>query len=236
MSDWSGMLKDQFRQIGDGSWTLENQMDVFSRRRNPFESLAERIKTQVERQRIIYKNVFPKSILDGFDLDFEKFQITGFTPESNRVLVIAGGFVSNNQAFEANSRRFPCWRYTEDLDQAIIRNDRDASKGGYIVFFRDRQEADEELKNLSADALEEQGISGITLLERQWYELIYFDEKAEHLDIHNWTLCAGSRSSGDSVPNAVWNDDKFRVDWNDSDYRYDGLRARAAVPCLPRAN
>ena len=51
VSDWSGMLKDVFRQINDGSLTLEN-LKEFSNHRNPFKSLGDRIFTQVERQRI----------------------------------------------------------------------------------------------------------------------------------------------------------------------------------------
>jgi len=39
---------------------------------------------------------------------------------------------------------------------------------------RDRQEADEENKNLSANQLKEQQFQGMTLMERLLYELIYW--------------------------------------------------------------
>ena len=40
MSDWSGVLKDFFRQIGDGSLTLE-QVTATVEHRNPFEIESE---------------------------------------------------------------------------------------------------------------------------------------------------------------------------------------------------
>lgn len=235
-SEWFGVLGDMYRQFDDGSLTLKHMIEMVSYHRNPFEDLAYRINSQVGRQRIIYKNVFPKSVLDGFNLDFGKIQISHFTPEFNRVIVIAGGFVSNNLAFEACLRRFPCWRWTEDLDKVFTENDRDASNYGYAVLFRDRQEADEELKNLSANQLKEKGILGPTLLERQWHEIVYYDETGEHLDLKNWTLCSGSRSSDGIVPCVSWHDDELAVSWHYPLGRHDRLRSRVAVPCLPKAN
>jgi hypothetical protein len=236
MSEWSGMFADMHRQIGDGSLTLEQMVEMVSYHRNPFRDLASRIEAQVERQRIIYKNAFSRSVLDGFDLDFDKIQVLGFTPEFNRVLVVAGGFISNNLAFEACSRRFACWRWTENLDEAVVYNDRNADKGGYAILFRDRQEADEELKSFSADRLKEMRILGPTLLERQWYELVYCDETGEHLDVSNVTLCAGSRDAHGCVPTVYWHSDLLEVDWSRSDYGDEDVRSRAAVPCPPKAD
>lgn len=39
----------------------------------------------------------------------------------------------------------------------------------------------------------------------------------------------GSRNSDGNVPNANWNDDKFRVNWNNTDNRNDKLRSREEV-------
>src|SRR3989344_4718614 len=56
--------------------------------------------------------------------------------------------------------------YTENLDESVPTNDRDPKNGSYWVRCRATIEADEELKNLSANALAERNIQGLTLLER----------------------------------------------------------------------
>lgn len=98
-------------------------------------------------------------------------------------------------------------------------------------YFAHNIEADEELKSLSADDLKEKGIESITLRERLLMELQYFNETGKHLDIDNWTLCAGSRNSGGSVPCLLWLADHCRlcVRWSNPGTRYPHLRARAAV-------
>ena len=141
-----------------------------------------------------------------------------------------------NQVYDVCAKHFPCWRYADDLDRAVPNNDRDSANGTYVVWFRDRQEADEELKNLSADQLAEKKISGITLLERLLYELKYWDETGKHLDMSNWTLCTGSRYAGGNVPSVDWSGDGFRVGWYYADSHDVNLRSRAAVPCLPKAD
>ena len=40
---------------------------------------------------------------------------------------------------------------------------------------------------------------------------------------------SGSRDSDGNVPNANWNDDKFRVNWNYSNNHNDNLRSRSEV-------
>ena len=67
-------------------------------------------------------------------------------------------------------------------------SERTAKNGPYAIRVRDRVEADEELKNRSARDLQQQGILGITIEEREIFELKYFTETGQHLDIVNWTL------------------------------------------------
>lgn len=134
-----------------------------------------------------------------------------------------------NKAYEACERNFKCWRYADDLDKAVPINDRDPKNGTYAIWIRDRIEADEELKNLSANDLKNKNITGITLLERIILEPKYFKETGKHLDINNLTFCSGSRGSGDYVPDADWRGDRFRVYWNDAVYSGDRLRSRAVV-------
>jgi len=62
------------------------------------------------------------------------------------------------------------------------------------------------------------------------YELKYYDETGEHLDINNSTLCAGSRYSSDKVPYVRWRGGELRVDWCGSGAAAPHLRARVVAP------
>ncbi len=169
-----------------------------------------------------------------FDLgfDFSRLSIPEQNPGFDRLIIVARG-LTLNQAYDACVKHFPCWRYTDDLDKAVPDNDRSPASNSYAIWVRNRVEADEELKNLSADQLKDQGILGITLLERLLLELAYWDETNKHLDIRNRTLCTGSRHSVGRVPYVHWDDDRLRVYWYGSQSVSDCLRARAAVPCQP---
>ncbi len=88
-------------------------------------------------------------------------------------------------------------------------------------------EADEELKNKSANMLAEAGIKGETLPERLLHELKYFTDTGKHLDVKNTTLCSGSRDPYGVVPLVDWLSvaGGMRMHW----CGLDDLRARAAV-------
>lgn len=145
-----------------------------------------------------------------------------------RVIIMAPG-ITPQKAYDICAKNFKCWKWTDkDLDK-IITSDRPANP--YAVRFRNRVEADEELKDVSARQLKGQGIQGITLEERLILELKYFKETDKHLDIQNVTLCSGSRDDDGRVPSVDWggDDGELRVGWRDPDYSGDGLRSRVAV-------
>jgi hypothetical protein len=122
--------------------------------------------------------------------------------------------------------------YTDDLDTNVPTNDRDPNKtGSHVVSFASNEEADENLKNLSANKLAEQGVKGITLLERLILELGYFLTTGKHLDEKNVTLCSGSRSSDGHVPCVGWrvDDRELGVGWCSPGSAGGDLRARAVV-------
>lgn len=171
-----------------------------------------------------YKEVF------GLDLDFSGVAIPEHKPGFDRLLVIAKG-MTPQRLFNKCKELFPSWKYTDtDLDK-VIKSVRTSQDGHYAVWVRDRVEADEENKNLSADDLKERGTDEITLEERIVYELKFFKETGEHLDKSNWTLCPGSRDSNGVVPDASWRGG-FRVYWY---YCHCGdLRSRSVVS-LPRS-
>ena len=136
-----------------------------------------------------------------------------------------------SRAWQACKMRFACWSFWGDnpnWDEVVPRNDR-TSEQTYAVRFRDRIEADEEFKKLSANFLERQGIKGIILLERMLLELWYHWRTKDLLDIRNWTLCSGSRYMDGYVPDTCWSAGIFKVHWGSPVHRYGSLRSREAV-------
>jgi len=175
-------------------------------------------------------NAWERFYRKSFDLrvDFSSVPIPPKPEGFDRLIVVARG-LTLNQVYDVLAKHFPCWRYAEDLDKAIPNNDRYPNTGAYAIWVRDRVEADEENKNLSANDLASQNHKGITLLERMIYEFKCFDETGQHLDTQNWTLCSGSRFSGGGVPGAYWHDGRFEVGWYCPDDSSDRLRSRSVV-------
>ncbi len=150
----------------------------------------------------------------------------GFGPV--RLGVIPQG-LTIQKAWEIAESLFPCKNWIDgDLDKAIPTNDRKTDKA-YAVAFRDRPEADEEFKNLSANDLKARNHKGITALETIVDEVGFYKKTGGHRDIQNVTLCSGSRSSDGFVPRSRWYDDVFLLYWLLAGYRDDNLRSRQAV-------
>jgi hypothetical protein len=136
--------------------------------------------------------------------------------------------VSNNDAFDACKKQFgKTWRYADDLN--TVRDFVNRPEGPYVVWVKANVEADPELANTSARQIEECKLNTLTLRERLVLELKYFDETKGHLDINNWTLCAGSRCADGFVPHVHWLDVRLRVGWYHVHNAHPRLRARAAV-------
>ncbi|HEY5382937.1 MAG TPA: hypothetical protein VIJ88_00020 [Candidatus Paceibacterota bacterium] len=141
------------------------------------------------------------------------------------IVVIPG--LTHSIVFDACTRAFKTWRYESDLN--AITDIAVRPQGSHVVWVRDTVEADPEMANKSASDIAEAGINTITLKERMILELKYFDETGKHLDIENWTLCAGSRYSDGNVPSCRWSGGRFGVYWAGVGGRYSYLRARVAV-------
>ncbi len=151
-------------------------------------------------------------------VEFPKKKVPGF----DRLIIVAKG-LTLNKVFDVCSMNFPTWKNLDNLDNAVSHNDREP-KEAYAIWVRNRVEADEELKSVSANQFK-----GITLLERMLYELKYFSETGGHLDLRSFTLCSGSRYCDGDVPDVSYNGSEFRVSWHDSNYRYAGLGPRAVI-------
>ncbi|MEK7600349.1 MAG: hypothetical protein AAB463_00090 [Patescibacteria group bacterium] len=156
------------------------------------------------------------------------------------VVVLPG--LTPQLVFEKSRELFSCWKYDErSLDEVIdlAKEQRATVTDPYVVWCRDRIEADEELKNTSAHQVKERGITTMTLSERELLEQWYFWKSCgDHLDKQNVTLCAGSRRVGGYVPGADWDDGQgFCVGWYDVSNSGDHIRARQVVslPATPAA-
>lgn len=173
----------------------------------------------------IYKRWF------GLQKDFSDLQVPENYDPRKHFAVIVAQELTMNQVVAGMRKRFKVSLYKEDLDTSVVHNDRTAENGDYIVLFNKNVEADEEFKNLSANKLKTMGHKGITLMERLLLEVLYFDRTKKHLDISNWTLCSGSRSSGGSVPHVHWDssDDGLVVFWCYPDGSDSSLRSRTVV-------
>ena len=216
MSDWSGVLKDFFRKIDDGSMTREQVM-WFNENHNSC------VGPDLSAIFADWQNFWA----DLGQFDFSSIRVprmvTGFT----RAIIVPKGHTLNRE-YELCKALFPCWRWMEDLDSAVTENAREP-KESYLIWIRDREEADEELKNLSANDIKDKNLTTQTHLERMIHERKFFRETGRHLDVSTWTLCTGSRSSGGNVPSVSWSDGSMIVHWYDPDNSCGFLRARQVV-------
>ena len=168
--------------------------------------------------------------LFGLEIDLLGLSVPAKKKGFDRLVIVAQG-MTLQRLYDNCVKLCPCWKWTDDDLDKIVQSERTAKDGTYAVWFRDVVEADEELKNLSANDLKEKGIPGITLEERLLMELKYFKETGNHLDIKSWTLCSGSRCSDGGVPDVDWGSDGLRVGWCHPDDAGGDLRSRRAVSC-----
>jgi len=135
-----------------------------------------------------------------------------------RLIVVASeilGWTPLQGLQETLKEHFPCWQYTQNLDESITTNDRHPKNGSYAIWVKDVREA---------DAVEDH--TGITVLERQLLEADYFFETGLHLDQRCTTLCTGSRDACyGNMPLAYWYAD-FRINEYVATNRNPNLRSR----------
>lgn len=172
---------------------------------------------------------FYKEVFD-LELDFSGIVIPERKPGFDRLLVIAQG-MTPQLLFDKCKELFSSWKYTDKNLDEVIKSNRTSQNGHYAIWVRDRVEADEENKNLSADDLKKRNSTEITFEERMLYELKFFKETGKHLDEKNTTLCTGSCHSGGDVPSIRWGADghEVYVCWYSPGGRGGGLRSRSVV-------
>lgn len=192
MSEWSGVLKDLFRQIDEESITLPN-LQAFLERRNPFDV------SDIDWQKT-YAAL-------GMEAEYaEAISLLGVKEDPNFwVVPVVKGVTCNKVVAGLRKLKVGVCAQVDDIDKGVTTNDRDPNRdGSYVIGFRRTVEADKENKNLSDYALAKQNHKGITLQERLLLGLGYFLTTGQHLDVKNVTLCSGSRNQIGFVPRLCW--------------------------------
>lgn len=160
------------------------------------------------------------------ELDFASVRIPKQRRGFARLIVVAKGITLDRICSVMGKLGFA--PVGANLDGIV--SDRTAENGSYAIWVRDRQEADEEMKYLSAKDLKERGISGVTIEEHFLHEIAYFFvEFGNHLDVEDATLCSGSRSPDGGVPYVRCGGARVGVRGYDHYCCTGRLRARVAV-------
>ncbi|MDD3663136.1 MAG: hypothetical protein PHT84_04695 [Candidatus Pacebacteria bacterium] len=145
-----------------------------------------------------------------------------------RLLFIPKG-MTMNLAFKIGSGLFKSWEYTDDLDVVVTKNIRN-TENHYAIWVRDEVEPDQEFLGKSTRQADPDMKIGITLLERIIFEIKYFTETGNHLDVKGLTFCSGSRHAYGLVPDACLSSSGwFHVIWRSIDNSDDKYGIRSAV-------
>jgi hypothetical protein len=219
-----GMLADLNLKLQHGTRTPE-QLDKFLKGKNPFEGLDyslilnkwEKYFFKIHQLKADFSNVI---IPKADDDDFPWFVCV---PEN----------FSTEQAYSGGKQLYSAWKRTgKVLDDILdLSFGRDSRRDPYIVRFHASWEADEALKNFSANMIAEKRINTSTLKERLLLGDFLYCEYKKHLDVENITLCSGSRDSDGNVLHVHWNLDhrELPIHRHHPDYADSDLRAREVV-------
>ncbi len=216
------VLADIAVKIGNGTISLD-EAKAFAVRKQPFTGRISKVLRE-EHERFYREEL-------GMEVDFSGVRVPDEPGGFDRVLIVAKG-LTIERVIAACRRHFAVSTYRDNLSDADMKsNERTPAEGHYAIRVRNREEADEELKNLSAEDVLARSLKTETLLERLLHELKYFRETGKHLDADNWTLCSGSRISYGCVPRVGWNrwDRGLCVYWANRSHRHGDLRPRAVV-------
>lgn len=164
----------------------------------------------------------------GLDANFASFVVPASLPGSIRRIPILSG-LTPNKVVAACRRHFNVFTCEDDLDTAVVENERNPQSGPYIIRVRDRVEADDELRRLSAEAVMARHLATMTLLERLLFELKYYSETGRHLDVRNVTLCCGSRFRDGLVPSVDFSERRINILRIRPDFGAGDTRARVVL-------
>ena len=207
----------------EAKYWMEHPLELAAKIRAIFKTAADPYADLIAQWEEFYRTL----AIPGLKVDLSSLRIGAPKEGFTRLIVVLPG-LKIEEVLAQCKKRFSVWRWTEkDLD-AITKSTRNATTEPYAIWVRDTQEADPVHANKSYNALAQEGVVGITLLERLLYDLKYFMETGKHLDLQNVTLCTGSLCSGGDVASVGWCDGELCVNWYDRGSAYPLLRVREA--------
>ncbi|MDP2656200.1 MAG: hypothetical protein Q8P11_01405 [bacterium] len=181
----------------------------------------------ITQQKKFFKDVFNR------DIDIDENMIPECPRGKGWQLVIIPEGVTHKEILDGYAKlkiEITIYGYGgRSLDEVVTDLERDPAKGMQIVWVEGSIEPNRKYANISADKAKEKSIKGVTVRERLLLGLLKYWEKKRHLDVKNYTLCAGSRNVDGNVPNVNFNDGKVKVNWYNTDNYNDNLRLREVV-------
>ncbi len=220
-------LVDAFLKEGDSHPFYQVILEHFTLKASKTQSLTPWVAAALANWGDFYQKFF------GIDLDLTDLRIPEKVEGFDRLIVIGKG-IRLNQVWNAyKDQKIPTWQWWGgSLENAMQESERGIVNESYAIWVRDGQEADEEMKDLSADmiaASSPQKVDTESLLERLVHGLQVWDATKKHLDVDNITLCASSRSADGVVPWVSFYDACVCVSGYSPSHRDPDLRARQAV-------
>lgn len=194
MSEWSGVLKDFFRKLDDGSFTLPELL-AFNERQNPFPEKP-----------VVANIALAKTYeLCGMKPEFEAaaplFDLTEVSDVWKLLEVKSLNFAKLAKGYKATGIKLET--FGVNLDKAIDpkKERRDADRDGtYLALYPRDVEAPEENGNQSPNERKEAKCRDMGLKARLLLGLAYFVATDQHLDFNQVTYCMGSRDRRGGVP------------------------------------
>lgn len=219
-----GMMADLKLKLLHGSRTPQ-QLGKFLKGENPFAGLDYGV-VLADWEKYFWE-------IHGLKTDFAGIRVPEADDNDFPWFVCRPENFSAERAYSSGKKLYPKWKWTDkSLDDVLdLSFGRDGKTEPYIARFHANWEADENLANFSAKMIAEKGINTACLTERLLLGDFLFWKFKKHLDVVNWTLCAGSCCAGGLVPRVRWfpNSGEMGVDWCLSGDRYGLLRSREAV-------
>lgn len=200
----AGVLQDLFRQLNDGSLSVEALKGFVAHRRIRHFDLGETVDSVFKEARAKWEGEYGCDLSDA--------RIPEHQDGFDWLVIVRKGLWPNEAYERLGKLKIPIGRYMDDLNG--IMSIREPFERSYGVWLKKRQEADDEFRNKSFNELW-RTVNGITVTERLVAERDWFKETAGgHLDETSWTLCTGSRSPDGDVPFVDWDGGKVYVHWN----------------------
>ncbi len=175
---------------------------------------------------------FAKEV-DGIDLNPDGLKLPAIRSGFGWGLWTPQGWTAQREYEATAAMGIEVSKYTNDsLDIAVPKNNRTATGGQYLVLCRAGQEADEQMRGISANDVNARGLNTMPLAERLRLGRWFYWKTGQHLDVRDWTRCAGSRDSGGGVPCVRFSGGGVHVRWSSPGGDFGSIRARETVSAI----